>query len=240
MLTLADILEALIGLRLEGAKVVITEGAIDSRQVIPGTLFVALPGERTDGHLYVEHAFQQGASLALVQQEMGESLPVLDLRNRWEEAALSRRLSELEGPFCLRVDDSLKALQEIARFWRKQMKVEVIGITGSVGKSTSKELAAEVLSQRYSTLKNKGNLNNEIGLPLTLLSLTSGHQKAVLEMGFYVPGEIAFLCELARPKVGVVTNIGTVHAERAGTQETIALGKAELVQALPPATPPSE
>ena len=113
--------------------------------------------------------------------------------------------------------------------------MRVIGITGSVGKSTTKELIAEVLSQRYRTLKNAGNLNNEIGLPLTLLRLGGGHQRAVLEMGFYVPGEIALLCDLALPEVGVVTNIGTVHAERAGSQEAIARGKAELVQALPPA-----
>ena len=103
--------------------------------------------------------------------------------------------------------------------------MRVVGITGSVGKSTTKELVAEVLSQRYHTLKNQGNLNNEIGLPLTLLRLGPGHQRAVLEMGFYVPGEISFLCDLAQPSVGVVTNIGTVHAERAGSQEAIARGK---------------
>ncbi len=111
----------------------------------------------------------------------------------------------------------------------------MIGITGSVGKSTTKELVAEVLDQHYRTLKSPGNLNNEIGLPLTLLSLGEGHQRAVLEMGFYVPGEIAFLCDLALPQVGVVTNVGTVHAERAGSQAEIARGKAELVQSLPPA-----
>lgn len=234
MLTLADILEALTGLRPEGATTVVTEGAIDSRQVIPGALFVALSGERTDGHQYVAEAFEHGASLALVQQDMGASLPVLDIRGANKHVELANQLAELKNPFCLLVDDSLKALQQIARFWRRQMSLDIIGITGSVGKSTTKELVAEVLSQRYSTLKNKGNLNNEIGLPLTLLSLTSGHQKAVLEMGFYVPGEIAFLCDLACPKIGVITNIGTVHAERAGTQEIIARGKAELVQALPP------
>jgi UDP-N-acetylmuramoyl-tripeptide--D-alanyl-D-alanine ligase len=90
-----------------------------------------------------------------------------------------------------------------------------------------------VLSRRFRTLKNPGNLNNEIGLPLTLLRLTEGHERAVLEMGFYVPGEIAFLCELASPVVGVITNVGTVHAERAGSQEAIASGKAELIEALP-------
>jgi UDP-N-acetylmuramoyl-tripeptide--D-alanyl-D-alanine ligase len=94
-------------------------------------------------------------------------------------------------------------------------------------------MVAEVLSRRYPTLKNEGNYNNEIGLPVTILNLTRGHQRAVLEMGFYVPGEINFLCDIALPKIGVVTNIGTVHAERAGSQEVIAAGKAELVAALP-------
>jgi UDP-N-acetylmuramoyl-tripeptide--D-alanyl-D-alanine ligase len=96
-------------------------------------------------------------------------------------------------------------------------------------------MVAEVLSTRYRTLKSPGNLNNEIGLPLTMLRLSPGHQRAVIEMGFYVPGEIAFLCDIALPQVGVVTNIGTVHAERAGSQEAIARGKSELVQTLPPA-----
>ena len=109
----------------------------------------------------------------------------------------------------------------------------VVGITGSVGKSTTKEVVFEVLSQRYRTLKSPGNMNNEIGLPLTILRLSSGYERAVLEMGFYVPGEIALLCEIAQPRIGVVTNIGTVHAERAGSQEAIFRGKSELVQALP-------
>jgi UDP-N-acetylmuramoyl-tripeptide--D-alanyl-D-alanine ligase len=111
----------------------------------------------------------------------------------------------------------------------------VIGITGSVGKSTTKEAIAQVLSQRYITLKSVANLNNEIGLPINVLRLTPGHQRAVLEMGFYVPGEIKQLCEIALPQVGVLNNIGTVHAERAGSQEIIARGKSELVEALPPA-----
>ena len=119
-------------------------------------------------------------------------------------------------PLILLVEDSLQALQQIAKFWRSKLNVRVVGITGSVGKSTTKEMVASVLEQRFSTLKNIGNLNNEIGLPLTILSLSEGHQQAVLEMGFYVPGEIKFLCDIAKPHVGVITNIGTVHAERAG------------------------
>jgi len=233
VLTAADVIQALTGARPEQAalhRVVITEGTVDSRQAISGAMFVAMPGENVNGHDYVEHAFSRGASCALVQQDLNSSLPVLDLRNGWNPHGAEN----LDGPFCLRVENTLKALQQTARFWREQMDVQVVGITGSVGKSTTKELVAEVLGQRYRTLKNKGNLNNEIGLPLTLLSLTPGHERAVLEMGFYVPGEIALLCELARPLVGLLTNVGTVHAERAGDQEMIARGKAELVQALPP------
>lgn len=237
MLTSGDIFEALFGIRPVWASHVITEAAIDSRQVIPGSLFVALRGERSDGHDFVEEAFQHGAILAIIQQDLSQKVPVLDLR---EEQAARALLSQpeppfdLSSPFCILVDNSLKSLQSLARFWRRKLNVKVVGITGSVGKSTTKELAAEVLSQRYRTLKNPGNYNNEIGLPLTILSLTEGHERAVLEMGFYVKGEIAFLCDLALPEIGVVTNIGTVHAERAGSIEAIALGKAELLQSLPP------
>jgi UDP-N-acetylmuramoyl-tripeptide--D-alanyl-D-alanine ligase len=111
----------------------------------------------------------------------------------------------------------------------------VIGITGSVGKTTSKEIIATVVSQRYSTLRSEGNYNNEIGLPLTLLQLTSNHERVVLEMGMYDVGEIAQLAEIAVPQVGVVTNVGPSHLERLGTMDRISLAKAELPQALPPA-----
>jgi len=231
MLTLADIIEAITHTRPEGAGLVITDAAIDSRKVIPGALFIALPGERVDGHQYVGEAFEKGADLAFVQQDMPEPFRCLDLRKPVEPEALVG----LQTPVCLRVEDSLQALQTTARFWRRKLDLRVIGITGSVGKSTTKELVAEVLGQRYSTLKNPGNLNNEIGLPLTVLHMSEGYERAVLEMGFYVPGEIALLCDLAQPQIGVITNVGTVHAERAGSQEIIAKGKAELVQALPSA-----
>jgi UDP-N-acetylmuramoyl-tripeptide--D-alanyl-D-alanine ligase len=230
MLTLADILEALTGKRIETTSLFISEATIDSRQAIPASMFVALSGEKTDGHEYVQEAFKRGAHLALVQKDLSEQLPTLDLRS----GDIPQVFSIPDGPFCLLVNDSLKALQTIASFWRRKLNLRVIGITGSVGKSTTKELVAEVLGQRYHTFKNPGNLNNEIGLPLSLLKLGPGHECAVLEMGFYVPGEITFLCEMAQPHVGVITNIGTVHAERAGSQEMIAAGKSELIQALPP------
>ena len=228
MLTLADVLEALTGTRPSRTSLLISEAAVDSRQVIPAAMFVALPGERADGHDYVGQAFDRGANLALVQKDLTGQFPCIDIRDFPEGLTIPN------SPFCLRVENSLEALQKIAGFWRRKLDVKVIGITGSVGKSTTKEVTASVLGRRYHTLKNEGNLNNEIGLPLTLLRLGKGHQRAVLEMGFYVPGEIKFLCDLALPSIGVVTNIGTVHAERAGSQEEIARGKAELVESLPP------
>ncbi len=229
MLTLADVIEALSQSRPVQANTVITEAAIDSRHVIPGALFVAIPGERVDGHDFVDEAFRRGASFALVQRDLDDNLPMLDLRTGFDPSALAG----LEQPFCLRVENTIMALQRIAHFWRRKLDVRVIGITGSVGKSTTKELVADVLSMRYRTLRNTGNLNNEIGLPLTMLRLGPGYSHAVLEMGFYVIGEIAFLCDIAQPQVGIVTYVGTVHAERAGSQEAIAQGKGELVESLP-------
>jgi len=233
VLTLADVLEALTGTRPETATSVITEGAIDSRLVNPGSLFIALPGEHHDGHDFVGEAFEAGANFALIGKEMSAQFRILDLREPIQPDVMINQLASFEGVFCIRVHEPLKALQQVAKFWRAKHDVSVIGITGSVGKSTTKEVVAEVLGQRYCTLKNKGNLNNEIGLPLTLLSLREEHERAVLEMGFYVPGEIKLLCDIASPVIGVVTNIGTVHASRAGSQEEIARGKTELVQSLP-------
>lgn len=230
MLTLADVLEALTNIRFDAAAP-ITEAAIDSRQVIPGSLFAAIPGERVDGHDFIGDAFKRGASFALTQRDTDASFRTLDLRG----GLSAESKPDLNPPLCLRVDNTTTALQQIARGWRRKLNLRVIGITGSVGKSTTKEVVAQVLSERYRTLRSPGNLNNEIGLPLTLIRLGSGYERAVLEMGFYVPGEIAFLCDIALPQVGVVTNIGTVHAERAGSQENIFIGKSELVQSLPPA-----
>lgn len=234
MLTLADALEALTNFRPQAASV-ITEAVIDSRQVIPGSLFVAIPGEKVDGHDFIGEAFRRGASFALIQRDAGAdaSYRTLDLRS--VTSADSWLGADFTSPLCLRVDNTVTALQQIARFWRRKLDLRVVGITGSVGKSTTKEMIAEVLSTRFRTLKTPGNLNNEIGLPLTMTRLSPGHQYAVMEMGFYVVGEIAFLCDMALPQVGVVSNIGTVHAERAGSQENIFLGKSELVQALPAA-----
>ena len=228
MLTLADIFEALTGTRPTQATTAVPHAAIDSRQVQAGGLFIAIPGENVDGHDYVGKAFENGAVFALIEHELNSDFNVIDLR-----AGIAEDVHGLDAPLCLLVDNTVSALQEIARFWRNKLDLRVVGITGSVGKSTTKELVAQALEKRYRTLKNFGNLNNEIGLPLTILHLTKEHERAVLEMGFYVPGEIKFLCDIAKPQIGVITNIGTVHAERAGSQEAIARGKAELVESLP-------
>jgi len=229
VLSLGTILSALNDQKIAPLDVRISGGVIDSRQATKDSLFIALPGERVDGHNYVQAAFDNGAVLALVAQEMPTKFQVLDLR----EGSLPPEQANLNTPLCLRVENTLTALQKTAGYWRQQHDIKVIGITGSVGKTSTKELTASLLSQKYTVLKNPGNRNNEIGLPLTLLELKPQHDLAVLEMGFYVPGEIQTLCEIAQPQIGVVSNIGTVHAERAGSQESIARGKAELVESLP-------
>lgn len=229
MIPLHLILEAISNQKSPFQEIWFTGAEIDSRKVIPGSLFIALPGERTDGHSFIADAFKNGATAAIIQKDIQGQYPLLD----FQDDNLTSVQDISKSPFCIRVTDSLKSLQNIARNWRRELDLRVIGITGSVGKSTTKELVAEVLSQKYHTYKNPGNYNNEIGLPLTLLNTNPGHQYAVLEMGFYYPGEIAFLCDIALPQVGIVTNIGTVHAERAGTQDEIVKGKTELVRALP-------
>jgi UDP-N-acetylmuramoyl-tripeptide--D-alanyl-D-alanine ligase len=191
-------------------------------------LFVALPGEQTDGHNFVAEAFARGAVAALVQQGVQADCQAIDLR-----LPISGIQSPISLPVCLRVDNTLAALQQLGGAWRAQFDLRVIGVTGSVGKSSTKELIWAVLSRKYHTYKNEGNLNSEIGLPMSLLELTKEYKRAVLEMGMYAIGEIALLCKLAKPVVGVITNIGPVHLSRLGSIETIAQAKSELVEALP-------
>ncbi len=230
-MNLSDIIIALTDHQTAPLDVRISSAVIDSRQAVKGSLFIALPGEQVDGHDFVQAAFDKGAQVALIDRKIDTECSILDVR----ENKFNTDQMEISLPLCLLVENTLSALQRLASYWRKQHPLRTIGITGSVGKTSTKELIASLLSQKYKVLKNPGNRNNEIGLPLTLLELNESHERAVLEMGFYVPGEIRQLCEIAQPHVGVVTNIGTVHAERAGTQETIARGKAELIESLPPA-----
>jgi UDP-N-acetylmuramoyl-tripeptide--D-alanyl-D-alanine ligase len=227
MLTLADIIEGLTGWWPTHVTQPISRVVIDSRQAQPGDLFVALKGERADGHDFVHEAFSRGAVAALVERDVLVEGEVTDLHQ-------GVTVTQVSLPVCLRVDNVLTALQDLSGYWRAKFDVRVIGITGSVGKTSTKELVWTVLSRRFNTLRSEGNLNNEIGVPLTLLQIEPGHQRLVLEMGMYARGEITRLCELARPVVGVVTNVGPVHLERLGSVEAIAQAKAELVEALPP------
>lgn len=228
-LSLADLYLGIGGVQPPAAwqRQSIDRFVIDSRQATPGSCFVALTGERTDGHLFIADALQRGA-IAVLATHAPAGVAAKATRPGEPVATMPAH-----PPLIFLVEDSLAALQQAAAYWRGQQQATVVGITGSVGKTSTKELAAAVLRQRFPTLWNEGNLNNEIGLPLTLLRLEPAHVYAVLEMGFYVPGEIAQLCALARPRVGVVTNIGPMHLERAGSMEAIFQGKAELVQALP-------
>ncbi len=186
--------------------------AIDSRQCGRGDLFVALAGAERDGHAFVCDAVARGARGVLVHR-MPEALP--------EEVA------------AFVVPDTLVALQRLAAGRREGRRVTVVGVTGSVGKTTTKELTAAILATRGPVLKSEANYNNEIGLPLTLLELTHRHRRAVLEMAMRAPGEIATLCEIARPSVGVVTNVGSSHLEQLGSREAVAAAKGELVERLP-------
>ena len=236
-LTVRDLVAALAG---PGAgsppeswsRTVVRSAAIDSRLVTPGSLFVALRGEHRSGHEFVPQAVENGA-VAIIT----EAIPDLGTCTTLDLAAGQLAPGAVSGdpPYCLVVPDSLTALQQAASYWRRQHDARVIGVTGSIGKTTSKEAIASVLQKRYRTLKSEGNYNNEIGLPLTLLHLTSEHEQVVLEMGMYDLGEIAQLAAIALPQVGVVTSVGPSHLERLGSIERIAQAKAELPQALPSA-----
>ncbi|MSP12960.1 MAG: UDP-N-acetylmuramoyl-tripeptide--D-alanyl-D-alanine ligase [Chloroflexi bacterium] len=212
----------------------------DSRQVEPGCLFVALKGERADGHDYIDQALAGGAVAVLAAAAEytiggGARTP----QTRWLNVPTGARSDGAVRTgsgktWLLLVPDPLIALQEIAIYWRQQhAQIRVVGITGSVGKTTTKELTAAVVSSRYKTFKSPGNLNSEVGLPLALLKLEHQHQRAILEMGMYDIGEIERLAAIARPQIGIVTNVGTAHLQRLGTVERIQQAKSELVRALP-------
>jgi UDP-N-acetylmuramoyl-tripeptide--D-alanyl-D-alanine ligase len=189
--------------------------AVDSRQVTPGDLFVALAGEHRNGHEFIADAIAQGAAGVLVKQP-----PNFELNG--DKVAI------------FQVREPLAALQDLARRRLAYSLAKVIGVTGSVGKTTCKELIAAVLSSRYCVLKSEANLNSEIGLPISLLHLKPEHDRTVLEMAMYQQGDIRFLCELSGPQIGVVTNVGPSHLERLGSLQAIADAKAELPQSLPP------
>lgn len=236
MLTLADLVEGLTGQRPPNLKQELTDAVVDSRLACPGSLFVALRGENEDGHRYVADAFRRGAIAAIVEKELDVGCWKLDVRQapfQPPTSNLQSLTSNLQLPVCFLVEDSLKALHQLAAYWRGKYTPRVVGVTGSIGKTTVKEMIGSVLCQRFRTLKSEGNYNSETGLPLTLLKLEPSHQRVVLEMGMYDLGEIAELAAIARPHVGVVTNVGPTHLGRLGTIERIAQAKTELVEALP-------
>jgi UDP-N-acetylmuramoyl-tripeptide--D-alanyl-D-alanine ligase len=229
VLTLADIFEALTGSRPERASLIISEAAVDSRKIIPAAMFVALPGENVDGHNFVGEAFTKGAHLALIQRELSEKYPIIDLR----KGTLPEEMTIPAAPFCIRVEDSLKALHTIAAFWRRQMSLKVIGITGRIGKSTTKELVVEVMSQHHPTLKNHRNHHNRIGLPLSILRVGRGYECLVFDVGFDNPGAVSHLCQVVQPQVGIITSIASANFEQTNIRDVIGSGKAELIQSLP-------
>lgn len=192
----------------------ITGVSTDSRQVMPGDLFFALKGQNQDGHRFLAAAWAAGAAGAVVSE-----LPTGDVPP-WR--------------LLVHVPDTVVALGRLAAYFRLRFSPVVVGITGSVGKTTTKDFTAAVLGQAGPVLANYGNLNTEIGLPLTVFRLRPEHAFAVFEMGMRGPGQISALCSIARPQVGVITNIGTTHLELLGSIEAIANAKKELILALPP------
>jgi UDP-N-acetylmuramoyl-tripeptide--D-alanyl-D-alanine ligase len=184
--------------------------SVDSRTIQPGELFFALHGPNHDGHRFLEEVFRKGAAAAVVDR------PV-----------------DSDGPK-LAVADTLEALQALAAWARRQFNGEVVAVTGSAGKTTTKEAIAQMLAVEMPVGKNAGNLNNHVGLPLSILRLPAEARVAVIEIGMNHPGEIRRLAQIARPTVGVVTNVGYAHAEYFGSLEELALAKRELIEALPP------
>jgi UDP-N-acetylmuramoyl-tripeptide--D-alanyl-D-alanine ligase len=186
----------------------------DTRQVTPGCLYVALRGERFDGHDFVAQAFQKGAVAALVEKA-------------W------RAPEEAVGWPLIRVSDTRRALAEAARAWRLRQTARIVGITGSSGKTTVKEMTAALCSGGGPVCATRGNLNNEIGLPLSLLTLGAETVYGIFEVGTNHPGEIAALAEVLRPEIALISSIGCAHIEHFGSQEAIALEKGDLLRALP-------
>ena len=186
----------------------------DTRKVEEGMLFVALKGEKFDGHDFIAEAAKKGAIGAIVNKDYDVS-----------------RLEDVEIDI-LAVNDTLKAYQDLAKLWRSKFSIPVIGITGSNGKTTTKDLTAAVLSGKWNVLKTQANFNNEIGLPMTLLQLNKSYDVAVVEMGMRGLGQIKLLTDIAKPTIGVITNVGETHMELLGSIENIAKAKSEMAQAI--------
>lgn len=184
----------------------------DSRKITPGCVFVALKGEHFDGNQFVAQALELGAAYAITDAEQ----------------PLTCSQAKDYGQRIIRVDNSLLALQDLARAWRRTLDIPVIAITGTNGKTTTKELTAAVLSKKYNVHYTQGNYNNSLGVPLTLLQITRAHEMAIIEMGASHPGDIKELVEIAEPNYGLITNVGRAHLQGFGSFEGVQRTKAEL------------
>lgn len=206
-----DILKATGGILVHGdANVEFGNISTDSRNVASGDLFIPIVGERFDGHEFVDNALKSGAAGALTQKEV----------------------SLTAGGVIISVNDTLKAFGDIARYYREKFSIPVIAITGSVGKTSTKDMIAGVLAQRLNVLKTEGNFNNEIGMPKTILSLEDHHEAAVLEMGMRGLGQISYLSGIAKPQIAIITNIGLSHIELLGSRQNILKAKLEILDGL--------
>ena len=213
-LTLQQIVEFAGGRLLQGiSTAAVSAISTDTRSLAPGELFLALRGDRFDGHAHLRSAAEAGALGAVVDRH-------------FDRAGLPDRFALVE------VDDTLAAYQRIAASYRRTLPLRVVGITGSNGKTSTKDLTAAVLTRRFRVLKTEGNLNNHVGVPRMLLRADRSHEVAVLEMGMNHPGEIAPLARMASPQVAIITNIGRAHLEFMGSREAIALEKGMLAEAV--------
>ncbi len=211
-----DVLKATGGSLVRPGRSVLFDGvSTDTRTIAPASLFVPLAGARFDGHDYIGQAAGAGAAGVLIQ--------------RGREGLLEKIAGETT---VISVEDTLTALGDLARFWRARFSIPVVAVTGSSGKTTTKEMAAAIMSRDKQLLKNEGNLNNLVGLPLTLFQLNEAHEVAVLEMGTNRRGEIARLTEIAGPTVGVITNVGPAHLEGLKSLETIRKEKGDLFRVM--------
>ena len=212
--TARELCAAVGGTLLQDSGAPVTGVTTDSRAVQPGELFIPLVGERFDGHAYISKALEGGAAGCLTAREPETLLP---------------------GKLYIRVADTRLALKALASWYRNEFDLPVVQVTGSAGKTTTKEMIASVLSQRYNTLRTEGNFNNDIGAPLTLLRLMPEHQAAVIETGMNHFGEIRYLGEMVRPDIAVITNVGDAHIENLGnTRQGILRAKCEIFENLTP------
>lgn len=212
-LSIREIVEATGGQLMSGSIETAVSGvSTDSRKINKGCLFIPLIGERFNGHDYIGKALEEGAAAVLTAQEV----------------------SAAEDRCVIKVGDTSRALRDLAAFYRKKFSVPFVGITGSVGKTSTKDMIACVVGSRLKVLKTEGNLNNEIGVPLTIFNLDRSHEAAVLEMGMSGAGEISRLTAIIRPDVAVITNIGMSHIEKLGSRQNILKAKLEILEALNP------